>query len=199
LVHADGSISYCNPSRSIIARDKILGVSENKIIAIEELVDSEKRVLVEFDLSSCQVSQVVYSPQGNEMLMDFSYTRNGILALELGTIMYWQNDPQNTDFVGIRIFDPEMNIVNEIENVFTPSLSPDGRKIAFTAASGEVCVSDLDTIVPSCSGETSGTITWSPDGEWLSYSDLQDHIVLQNVETGATTTIARGIYPSWRP
>jgi hypothetical protein len=198
LVHADGSISYCDPSRSIIARDKVLGISESKVVAIEELVNREKNELVEFDMSTCQVSQTIYSPLGNEMLMDFSYTHDGILALELGTTLYWQNDPQNADFVGIRIFGPEMNVVNEISNASHPSLSPDGKKIAFVAA-GEVCTSDLDTIAPHCNGETSGMITWSPDGEWLSYSDPQAHIVVHNVETGTQTTIARGIYPGWRP
>jgi hypothetical protein len=198
LVHADGSISYCNPSRSIIAREKILGISESKIVAIEELANSEKNEFVEFDISTCQVSRVIYSPLGNEMLMDFSYTRDGILALEIGTTLYWQNDPQNTDFVGIRIFDPEMSVVNEISNASHPSLSPDGKKIAFVVA-GEVCTSDLSTIAPHCNGETSGMITWSPDGEWLSYSDPQAHIVVQNVETGAKVSIASGIYPSWRP
>jgi hypothetical protein len=199
VVHMDGSISYCDPDESIIAQDRVLVLSNTEVLAIEELFDNENQRLVEFNMKTCQINKTLYIPQGNETLQNFSFSKNGWLAIQFGSALYWQRDPLNTDFVGIRIYDPTMNIVNEIKNATLPSLSSDGKKIAYVNETGEICVTDVDMLNPKCSGYTQHGISWSPDQQWLVYSTLMAEITLRNIASGEETIIGYGVYPNWRP
>lgn len=199
VVHEDGKISYCEPEDSIIAKDEILVLSENEVMAIEIFPDSEKQYLEIFNMDTCQISKYIYIPQGNEALGSFSYTKNHWLALGIGSLLYWQNDPQNTDFVGIRIYDPTMKLIMEIKNAYSPSLSKDGKKIAYINDVKEICFTEIEIFNPKCNGEANLRISWSPDGKQIVYSNFNDKVVILDITTGEETIIADGFFPDWRP
>lgn len=199
VLQMDGSISYCDPKKSIISQDRIVVLSINDVMAIEIFLDSEKQQLVIFNMETCQIDKTLYIPQGNETLKNFSFSNNHWLALEFGSSLYWQRNPQNTDFIGIRIYDPAMNIVNEIKNAMLPSLSADGKRIAYINELGEVCVAELDKLNAKCAGIAQSGISWTSDQQGLVYSNSNDNIILQNIVSREEKIIGYGYSPNWRP
>jgi hypothetical protein len=199
IVSDDGKSIYCPPVKSIIAQDNILVISSNEIMAIEISLIDQNQDLITFDMEKCRLSKVNYHPKGNETLESFSFARDKWLAIEFNTTEYWRQDKNNDDFIGTRIFDPDMNIIREIKNASSPTFSPNGRMIAFINELGEVCISDIGDFSPKCSGKANDKISWSSDGKWLLYSNMNDEIIIQEVSTGKEKNISKGIYPDWRP
>jgi WD40 repeat protein len=189
VVHADGSISYCDPDKSIIAEGYILVISENEIMAIQAGYLDDKTRLVIYDIGQCQITKVLYTPPEDEYLAGFSYTSSHWLALGISS----------DNIVNLRIYDPDMNFVSEIKDVTSAFFSKDGQKIAYIDGSGNVCVTGRKSLNPTCHGTAMTGPSWSPDSKWLVYSDKNGNLIKQNVNTGEETIIGKGLYPDWRP
>ena len=102
--------------------------------------------------------------------------------------------------------------------VGSTAISPDGKRIAFTKSGNALCtdvfgdkelmILDLETgQMTPIPGARSATfwidqLSWSPDGKFLAGSASgpgYGRIVLIDVATGTTKTIAEGSNPSWSP
>jgi Tol biopolymer transport system component len=103
----------------------------------------------------------------------------------------------------------------EFESVGSAAFSPDGNKVAFTMNRGcteIICdeglmILDLETgqMTPVPGSNSVFWITqlsWSPDGQFLAgsnYGHGYGQIVVIDLATGETKTIAEGSNPSWSP
>ncbi len=95
---------------------------------------------------------------------------------------------------------------------YTPSWSPDSKKILFTDTNLKVWVLDVATEQAKIVGEDPWMVpartlnpTWSPDSKWIAYSSrlrsLFHAIFISNVETGESKQITDGladaVWPTW--
>ncbi|HKN84884.1 MAG TPA: hypothetical protein VJW17_15675, partial [Pyrinomonadaceae bacterium] len=95
---------------------------------------------------------------------------------------------------------------------YTPSWSPDSKKILFTDTNLKVWVLDLATEQAKIVGQDPWMVpqrtlnpVWSPDSKWIAYSSrlpsLYHAIFVSNVETGETKQITDGladaVWPAW--
>ena len=95
---------------------------------------------------------------------------------------------------------------------YTPSWSPDSKKLLFTDTNLKVWVLDLATEQAKIVGEDPWMVpartlnpTWSPDSKWVAYSSrlrsLYHAIFISNVETGerkqVTDGLADAVWPTW--
>lgn len=95
---------------------------------------------------------------------------------------------------------------------YTPSWSPDSKKILFTDTNLKVWVLDLATEQAKIVGQDPWMVpqrtlnpTWSPDSKWVAYASrlrsLYHAIFISNVETGETKQITDGladaVWPTW--
>lgn len=95
---------------------------------------------------------------------------------------------------------------------YTPSWSPDSKKILFTDTNLKVWVLDVATEQAKIVGSDPWMVpqrtlnpTWSPDSKWVAYSSrlrsLYHAIFVSNVETGETKQITDGladaVWPTW--
>jgi tricorn protease len=95
---------------------------------------------------------------------------------------------------------------------YTPSWSPDSKKLLFTDTNLKVWVLDLATEQAKVVGEDPWMVpartlnpTWSPDSKWVAYASrlrsLYHSIFISNVETGETKQITDGladaVWPTW--
>ena len=95
---------------------------------------------------------------------------------------------------------------------YTPSWSPDSKKILFTDTNLKVWVLDLATEQAKIVGEDPWMVpqrtlnpVWSPDSKWVAYSSrlrsLYHAIFVSNVETGESKQITDGladaVWPAW--
>jgi tricorn protease len=95
---------------------------------------------------------------------------------------------------------------------YTPSWSPDSKKILFTDTNLKVWVLDVATEQAKIVGQDPWMVpqrtlnpTWSPDSKWVAYSSrlrsLYHAIFVSNVETGETKQITDGladaVWPTW--
>jgi hypothetical protein len=196
IVDKNGKTHFCPERKSILVQGNILVISPTEVMAIENILESDGERLVTYDMEHCKISAINYLPKDYESLERFSYTNTHWLAIEIGSTRAW--DSKYNDFAGIRVFDPEMNVILEIPNANSPALTPNGKRIAFIM-SDEVCVSDISNFKPVCTGEANLKLSWSPDGKWIVYSNFHNEIIKQDVATGEETIIAKGIFPDWRP
>lgn len=199
IIHNDGIISYCDPKKSIIVKDGIKVLSNSTIMAIQVFLDSETQYLVTYNLDSCEVVNYIYKPGIKEILQSFSYSKNGWLAIEIDSSLYWQTNHINDDFVGIRLLNPINEIILEIDNAKNPSISLDEKKIAYLNNDGEICISTIDIYSPVCHGKAKSQISWSPNDDYIVYSNSSYEITMQNVLTREIETITNGLFPNWRP
>jgi hypothetical protein len=197
IVDKNGQTHFCPVKKSIIAQDAILIISPTEVMAIEKMLGSDGERLVTYDMKQCKITKINYLPNDNEDLVGFSYTKTNWLAIEIGSTRAW--DSRYNDFEGIRVFDPDLKMVLERRHAYSPALTPDGKRIAFTHYTGSVCVTDTDNYKPVCAGNASLKLSWSPDGKWLVYSNDHAEIIKQEVSTGKETVIAKGRFPDWRP
>jgi hypothetical protein len=96
----------------------------------------------------------------------------------------------------------------DFETVGSAAFSPDGNKVAFTCDDG-LTILDLETgqmtTVPGPgykSIDWNTQLSWSPDGKFLvgsNHGHGYGQIVLIDLATGETKTIAEGSNPSWSP
>ena len=95
---------------------------------------------------------------------------------------------------------------------YTPSWSPDSKKILFTDTNLKVWVLDLSTEQAKIVGQDPWMVpprtlnpTWSPDSKWVAYASrlrsLYHAIFVSNVETGESKQITDGladaVWPTW--
>src|SRR6185295_15399317 len=95
---------------------------------------------------------------------------------------------------------------------YTPSWSPDSKKLLFTDTNLKVWVLDLATEQAKIVGEDPWMVpartlnpVWSPDSKWVAYSSrlrsLYHAIFISNVETGerkqVTDGLADAVWPTW--
>jgi tricorn protease len=95
---------------------------------------------------------------------------------------------------------------------YTPSWSPDSKKILFTDTNLKVWVLDLATEQAKIVGQDPWMVpqrtlnpTWSPDSKWVAYASrlrsLYHAIFVSNVETGETKQVTDGladaVWPTW--
>jgi len=95
---------------------------------------------------------------------------------------------------------------------YTPSWSPDSKKILFTDTNLKVWVLDVATIQAKIVGQDPWMVpartlnpVWSPDSKWVAYSSrlrsLYHAIFVSNVETGESKQITDGladaVWPAW--
>ena len=95
---------------------------------------------------------------------------------------------------------------------YTPSWSPDSKKLLFTDTNLKVWVLDLATEQAKIVGQDPWMVpvrtlnpVWSPDSKWVAYSSrlrsLYHAIFVSNVETGETKQITDGladaVWPAW--
>ena len=95
---------------------------------------------------------------------------------------------------------------------YTPSWSPDSKKILFTDTNLKVWVLDLETEQAKIVGQDPWMVpqrtlnpTWSPDSKWVAYASrlrsLYHAIFISNVETGETKQVTDGladaVWPTW--
>ncbi len=95
---------------------------------------------------------------------------------------------------------------------YTPSWSPDSKKLLFTDTNLKVWVLDVATGEAKTVGEDPWMVptrtlnpTWSPDSKWVAYSSrlrsLYHAVYISNVETGETKQITDGladaVWPTW--
>ena len=95
---------------------------------------------------------------------------------------------------------------------YTPSWSPDSKKILFTDTNLKVWVLDLATEQAKIVGQDPWMVpqrtlnpTWSPDSKWVAYSSrlrsMYHAIFVSNVETGESKQITDGladaVWPAW--
>jgi tricorn protease len=95
---------------------------------------------------------------------------------------------------------------------YTPSWSPDSKKLLFTDTNLKVWVLDLATEQAKVVGEDPWMVpqrtlnpVWSPDSKWVAYSSrlrsLYHAIFISNVETGErkqiTDGLADAVWPTW--
>lgn len=106
------------------------------------------------------------------------------------------------------VLDKAWKQYGNFETVGSAAFSPDGNKVAFISDYG-LTVLDLETgqmtRVPSPASRSVfwiGALSWSPDGKYLA-DDVAGHrygdIVVIDVATGETKTIAEGSDASWSP
>ncbi|HKV34192.1 MAG TPA: PDZ domain-containing protein [Pyrinomonadaceae bacterium] len=95
---------------------------------------------------------------------------------------------------------------------YTPSWSPDSKKIMFTDTNLKVWVLDVATEQAKIVGEDPWMVpartlnpTWSPDSKWVAYvgrlRSLHHAVFISNVETGeskqVTDGLADAVWPTW--
>jgi tricorn protease len=95
---------------------------------------------------------------------------------------------------------------------YTPSWSPDSKKLLFTDTNLKVWVLDVGTGQAKIVGEDPWMVpartlnpVWSPDSKWVAYSSrlrsLYHAIFVSNVETGETKQVTDGladaVWPAW--
>ena len=95
---------------------------------------------------------------------------------------------------------------------YTPSWSPDSKKLLYTDTNLNVWVMDIETGTTKIVGRDPWMVpqrtlhpSWSPDSKWVAYASrlntLYRSIVIANVETGAehrvTDGLADAMYPVW--
>ncbi|HEV8426713.1 MAG TPA: PDZ domain-containing protein, partial [Pyrinomonadaceae bacterium] len=95
---------------------------------------------------------------------------------------------------------------------YTPSWSPDSKKLLFTDTNLKVWVLDLATEQAKVVGEDPWMVpqrtlnpVWSPDSKWVAYSSrlrsLYHAVFISNVETGETKQVTDGladsVWPTW--
>jgi len=95
---------------------------------------------------------------------------------------------------------------------YTPSWSPDSKKLLFTDTNLKVWILDLATEQAKIVGQDPWMVpsrtlnpVWSPDSKWIAYSSrlrsLYHAIFVSNVETGDTKQITDGladaVWPAW--
>ncbi|HSD45782.1 MAG TPA: hypothetical protein VLB87_04135, partial [Pyrinomonadaceae bacterium] len=95
---------------------------------------------------------------------------------------------------------------------YTPSWSPDSKKIMFTDTNLKVWVLDVATEEAKIVGQDPWMVpartlnpSWSPDSKWIAYASrlrsLHHAIYISNVETGETKQVTDGladaVWPTW--
>jgi Tol biopolymer transport system component len=85
--------------------------------------------------------------------------------------------------------------------VFSPSISPDGKQVAYVNSEGTICLVGMDGGSPPAEVEKDGaTPHWSPDGTFLVFKDrgASSHIRLLDLRTGKTSLVP-GPADMWNP
>jgi hypothetical protein len=167
-------------------------------------------------LSSAQVDLSAYQVLDADQLSNANYAPGPdgqIIAYDRGGSAWlydWQDGP--------RPLDPSEYGPDNVVRIAGPSWSPDGRKLAWTAAVSDpewriaVAVFDLEAERARLlhSYETIGRggwflpPAWSPDGLWLAYvaediDPTQYGVWVAEVESGEEVFLGRGIHPRWSP
>jgi len=104
--------------------------------------------------------------------------------------------------------------IRNAKHYYTPSWSPDSKKILFTDTDFNVWVMDVASGQPKLLGNDPWAVpsrtlnpTWSPDSKWVAYASrlntLYRAIFVANVETGEKKQITDGLadamFPVWDP
>jgi hypothetical protein len=191
VIQRDGGIVFCKPDISIIAKDRILIISKNQIMAIEMFEDNNDQRLILYDMETCKLSKIIYEPNDEEYIAGFSYTSKGLLAIE-------SYSPISNR---IKIYDQSDIFVKEIYDAKTPSFSKDSLQIAYIDPSARICIASVQlTSKPICyNANAQRGISWSPDSNQLVYFNKSNYVILFDVLTGETKKIADGYWPDWRP
>jgi Tol biopolymer transport system component len=167
-------------------------------------------------LSSAQVDLSAYRVLDEEHLSNANYAPGPDgqrIAYDRGGSAWlfdWDSGPQSLD--------PAAYGLNNVVRIAGPSWSPDGQKLAWTAAVSDpawriaVAVFDLATEQATLfhSYETIGRggwflpPAWSPDGRWLAYvaedvDPARYGVWVADIESDEEVFVGRGIHPRWSP
>ncbi len=201
-------------SRSVASSDAGGGLSSpvwspdgNQIAVIK--VSSKERywtvIKVNADGSRCGLAyecELTSNPQGEQFRGGLSWSKQGLFALAINSsgssdvyTMYWDGSTRT-------------QLTNDPADDTTPSISPDGKSIAF--ASSRDGVSQIYLMNTDGSGlrklsqanTPDFTPTWSPDGNWIAFASTRSgvtDIYMMDRNGGNVTrlTTAGGDRPVW--
>lgn len=144
------------------------------------------------------------SHQGNRLAYTESFTDTNIYALE-GPGFGNRPVPDR--------FGPPQSLITSSRRDDSPSISPDGQRIAFVSkrtGNEEIWVCNRNggqlMRLTSFNGPGTGTPRWSPDGRWIAFDSLaagNPNIYVVNAEGGAFRRLTSwpwsNFMPSWSP
>ncbi len=144
---------------------------------------SAKDIRKALDLAASQVPAPVAAKQSKAGLI--GWIAAGVFAIASGALAYMhaQQKPPESPVVRFTIPPPVKH------GYGLPTISPDGRRIAFTAAESQgklsLWVRDLNSTAPKALAGTEGSefTTWSPDGRYVAFTS-QTQLKKVNVDTG---------------
>jgi Tol biopolymer transport system component len=118
-----------------------------------------------------------WAPDGSLYLQGMTTINNGIYKVE-------------SDFSSIR------KISNDLTNVSKPSVSPDGKSIAFIK-DGQVWLMSIDGTNPTQLVKNQATFsnpTWSPDSKYIAVTSSSNHINIIDINSLTVTEITKTHY-----
>lgn len=124
------------------------------------------------------------------------------MPLSLTYLYYGCNDSGHWNICAIRAdgTNPGTKITTRIGEDIWPSVSPDGRRIAFQCLQG-VCLVDSNGMnLTTISDPLLGAPSWSPDGDRLVVRRLDGSIATMDTDGGRVRQVtSSGISPDWSP
>jgi len=202
IISQDGRVRKCPYIEQVWGRGKVIHTKEGTIITNGEQSDIHESHIVVLDPDTCQVIEKLYSiDTGIARIYDYSYARNGWLAIDLG-------GPLKS---GLVVLDENQQEVFSIEEGFSPLWSYDGNQLTYLVGP-EFILFIVDKYgqnksrVPNVSTYGSAA-TWSPDGQWIVYHGEPDRstgmrgypIYKHNLITGETLLLHEDGYDvTWR-
>jgi hypothetical protein len=141
--------------------------------------------------SATYVSHPDLSPDGKRLVYDTNPNRDYDWQFDNGAI-YTRTYDQAT-----RTFGPEQPLVNDGNNNFYPTWSPDGNWIAVKRGARLVKARaggdpEGTVIGPPAGGPQGGGFrpTWSPTGDWISWCNTKGDLLLVRPDDSETVTLA---------
>jgi Tol biopolymer transport system component len=135
-----------------------------------------------------------------------------LLLIALGFVTLWRRPPASTgDVVRLSVNPPEGMVFTQLATVPTPqfAVSPDGRAIAFVAAAPSLrptlWLRSLEEVDARALPGTEGAQEpfWSPNSQWIGFSDSEGRLKKIDVPGGTVQTIAGDVGDvrgaSWGP
>jgi hypothetical protein len=160
---------------------------------------SNATLIARYDLLTCAALEVFSLPVPQDSLLgNIGEADNGLITAQV------YNDPDR-----IIIYNPMSKASVEFPGYY-PSLSHDGKWLAYYSLSGNLMVRDTQngteraiTKVFSANYSSDSRYLfipgWSPDEKWLVYNTPNGKIYKVNIETGENVYITDGWAPDWRP
>jgi hypothetical protein len=192
LLSTAGQLLGCPIELSPYATNRVWAITDTTVIAVDAN-DKTSRV-VAFDISSCTITNTVYSSEGG--IGETTISTKGWLAISKG---------------GVLIISAGHTLTVTIPNANFPAWSPSGELIAYSIIGDGLYVANKDgsaprKLVDDSDPHSLNVSSWSPDEKWLVYDrrisvgdQITSVIYKVNVMTGESYELFRGGYrPNWR-